>query len=155
MWGRKKTALQKNGMKTETSFKYPEVVYNHYRYRDCINNHNSQRMHPISMEETWMTTQWPNWVFWVLLVVTMVNMQNAANYFANTIKMDSLSATSHCTTAHIQQTSVHRNDTNKAQKSSSQLSTASSWSQSSKKIYSRVTGHPVRPKYGKWKCTRL
>ena len=71
-----------NGQKQEKTFKYPEVVYNHYRYRDCIDNHNSQRMHPLSMEETWMTTCWPNCEFCFLLAVTMVNIQNAANYFA-------------------------------------------------------------------------
>ena len=46
------------------TFKYPEVVPNHYQYRDdVIDNHNSQWMHPISMEETWMTTHWSNRVF--------------------------------------------------------------------------------------------
>ena len=37
-------------------FIYPEVAYNHYNYRDMIDNHNSNRMHPISMEETWIVT---------------------------------------------------------------------------------------------------
>ena len=36
--------------------------------------------------------RWPNQVFCFLLAVTMVNVQNAANYFANTVKMDSLLA---------------------------------------------------------------
>ena len=53
-------------------FVYPEVVHNHYCYRDVIYNHNSMRMHPISMEETWMTTQWPNRFFCFLLAVTIV-----------------------------------------------------------------------------------
>ena len=39
-----------------------------------------------------MMTHWPNRVFCFLLAVTMVNVQNAANYFAKTPKMDSLSA---------------------------------------------------------------
>ena len=38
-------------------FKYPEVVYTHYQYRDVIDNNNSMRMSPISMEETWMTSR--------------------------------------------------------------------------------------------------
>ena len=76
----------------EKTFKYPEVVYNHYKYRDCIDNHNSQHMHPISLEEMWITEHWPNRAFCFLLAVTTVNVQNAANYFANTATIDSLSA---------------------------------------------------------------
>ena len=49
--------------KKATSFIYTEVLHNHYAYWDMIDNHNSQQMHPISMEETWMTTHWPNHVF--------------------------------------------------------------------------------------------
>ena len=41
-----------NGVKCVLTFQYPEVVHNHYKYRDVIDN---LRMHPISMEETWMT----------------------------------------------------------------------------------------------------
>ena len=88
----KKQHFKVNGQKQEKTFKCPEVVYNHYKYRDCIDNHNSQRMHPLSMEETWMTTRWPNRVFCFLVAVTMVNMQNAANYFVKTPKLDSLLA---------------------------------------------------------------
>ena len=44
------------------------------------------------MEETWMTTHWPNYVFCFLVAVTMVNVQNAANYFVKTPKLDSLLA---------------------------------------------------------------
>ena len=88
----KKRHFKVNGQKQEKMFKYPEVVYNHYKYRDCIDNHNSQRMHPLSMEETWMTMHWPNRVFCFLVAVTIVNVQNAANYFVKTSKLDSLSA---------------------------------------------------------------
>ena len=51
------------GTKQVITFKYPEVVHNHYWYRDVIDNHNLQQMHPVSMEETWMTTRWSNRVF--------------------------------------------------------------------------------------------
>ena len=81
-----------NGSRQVHSFRYPEVVHNHYQYRDVIDNHNSQRMHPISMEETWMTTRWPNRVFCFLLAVTMVNVQNAGVYYCNLPKVDSLTA---------------------------------------------------------------
>ena len=71
---------------------YSEVVHNHYTYMDVIDNHNSQCMHSISMEETWMTAHWPNHVFCFLLAVTMVNVQNAGVYFYHLRKVDSLFA---------------------------------------------------------------
>ena len=78
--------------KKVTSFVYPKVVHNHYTYRDMIDNHKSQRMHPISMEETWMTTHWPNHIFCFLLAVTVVNVQNAEVYFCGLPKVDMLKA---------------------------------------------------------------
>ena len=86
----KKRHYMVNGVKHVTTFRYPEVVYNHYRYHDVIDNHNSFRMHPLSMEETWMTMHWPNRVFCFLLAIAMVNVQNAATYFLNKPKMESL-----------------------------------------------------------------
>ena len=86
----KKQHYLENGVKHVKTFQYPEVVHNHYKYRDVIDNHNGLRMHPISMEETRMTMQLPNRVFCFLLAVTMVNVQNAATYFLNKPKIDSL-----------------------------------------------------------------
>ena len=82
-----------NNKKTTTTFKYPEVVSNHYRYRDMIDNHNGMRMHPIALEETWITLHWPNRVFSFLLVVTVVNVQNTATYFFNKEKINTLTET--------------------------------------------------------------
>ena len=67
----KKRHWMEGGTKHVTTFCYPEVVHNHYAFRDMIDNHNSQRMHPISLEETWMTTRWPNRVFCFLLAVSV------------------------------------------------------------------------------------
>ena len=86
----KKRHYTENGMKKVTEFKYPEVVFNHYHYRGMIDNHNSLRKHPISLEETWMTTRWPNCVFSFILAVSIVNIQNAASYFLNKAKVDAL-----------------------------------------------------------------
>ena len=55
-----------------------------------IDNHNLLQMHPISMEETWMTMHWANCIFCFLLAVTVMNIQNAACYFLNKSKMDAL-----------------------------------------------------------------
>ena len=90
----KKRHYLENGVKRVKTFQYPEVVHNHYKYRDVIDNHISFRMHPISMEETWMTMRWPNRVFCFLLAVTMVIVQNAATYFLNKPKIDSLQSRS-------------------------------------------------------------
>ena len=48
------------GVKKVVEFQYPEIVHNHYKFCDMIDNHNSFQMHPISMEETWMTMRWAN-----------------------------------------------------------------------------------------------
>ena len=69
------------GVHQVVQFFYTKVAHNHYAYRDVIDNDNSQCMHPISMEETWMTACWQNRVFCFLLVVTMVNIPNAGVYF--------------------------------------------------------------------------
>ena len=79
-----------NRVKHVTTFRYPEVVLNHYCYWDVIDNHNSYRMHPLSVEETWITMHWPNRVFCFLLVIAMVNVQNVVTYFLNKPKMESL-----------------------------------------------------------------
>ena len=86
----KKRHYLENSVKRVKTFQYPEVVHNHYKYRDVIDNHNSCRMHPISMEETWMTMRWPNRVLCFLLAITMVNVQNVGTYFLNKPKIDSL-----------------------------------------------------------------
>ena len=57
-----------------------------------IDNHNSQQMHPISIEETWMTAHWPNRVFGFLLAITVVNVQNAGAYFCGMAKIDAIRA---------------------------------------------------------------
>ena len=49
-------------------------------------------MHPISIEETWTTTHWPNRVFGFLLAITVVNVQNAGVYFCGMVKIDAIGA---------------------------------------------------------------
>lgn len=58
--------------------KYPEVIHNHYTYRDAVDANNSARMDPIALEETMKTTRWPNRVFQFLLAVSEVNAKLAA-----------------------------------------------------------------------------
>ena len=49
----KKQHFTVDRVKKVAEFNYPEIINNHYKFRDMINNHNSFCMHPISMEETW------------------------------------------------------------------------------------------------------
>ena len=49
-------------------FKYPEVVADHYRYRETVENHNDLRHYEgtksqIGLESSWGTTWWPIRVF--------------------------------------------------------------------------------------------
>ena len=61
----------------QLTFKYPEVVYNHYQYRDSVDNHNASRMYPIALEEQWKTTRWPLRVFQFFFAVTEQNIRLA------------------------------------------------------------------------------
>lgn len=72
--GEDKVRIYDEGNTTvEKNIKYPELIYNHFSYRDAVDSHNSSRMFPIAMEETWKTTRWPLRVFCFLLAVTEVN----------------------------------------------------------------------------------
>ena len=79
-----------DGIKKGVEFQYPGIVHNHYKICDMIDNHNSFWIHPISIEETWMTVRWANHMFCFLLTITIVNKQNAAVYFLNKPKLDAL-----------------------------------------------------------------
>jgi hypothetical protein len=63
------------------TFKYPEVIHNHYQYRDAVDSHNARRMAPIAMEETWNTGRWPIRVFTYLLSTSEVNANLGESQF--------------------------------------------------------------------------
>ena len=65
-------------------FKYPEVVYNHYKYRHMVDDCNARRQSPISLEESWSTRRWANRVFAFILGVSEVNAMLAEAYFSDT-----------------------------------------------------------------------
>jgi Transposase IS4 len=65
------------GTKKIKTFQYPEVIRNHYEYRDAVDAHNSSRMYPIALEETCKTHRWPMRVFQFLLAITEVNCRLA------------------------------------------------------------------------------
>ena len=63
-------------------FKYKEPFSNHFNYRHAVDDHNNLRHLTPSLEETWVTHQWPIRVFSFLLAVTEVNIYKAFSYFA-------------------------------------------------------------------------
>ena len=63
------------------SFRYPEVVHNHFLYRHAVDDHNGKWHSPISLEVVWATKRWPNRVFAFLMSITVVNCYLAESYF--------------------------------------------------------------------------
>ena len=68
------------------TFKYTEVIANHYNYRGAVDEHNAYRhgcgkKHGLSLVETWKTTRWANRVFAFILAVSEVYAYLAMRYF--------------------------------------------------------------------------
>ena len=59
-------------MKSVT-FKYPEVIHNHFMFRHAVDDHNGNGHSPISLKVVWATKRWANRVFAFLLSITEVN----------------------------------------------------------------------------------
>jgi hypothetical protein len=74
------------GQTVRISFKYQEVIGNHYRYRGAVDEHNSKRHDGgggagISLEKSWKTSRWENRVFAFVLAICEVNAYLARIYF--------------------------------------------------------------------------
>ena len=74
---------KENGVKKSTTFRYPEVVDNHFKYRHYVDDHNGKRHSPISMEVVLATKCWPNRVFAFLLSISEVNCWLAETQFTS------------------------------------------------------------------------
>ena len=70
-------------VKKSKTFQYPEVIFNHYQYRDAVDDNNGARMYPIALEKTWKTTRWPCRIFTFLFATTEVNCCKAYQYIYN------------------------------------------------------------------------
>ena len=62
-----------NENRNEADFFYPEVVSNHYKCRDSVENHNTQQMFPIALEEVMKTSRWALRILQFVLAITEVN----------------------------------------------------------------------------------
>ena len=71
------------------TFVYPEVVHNHFQNHHAIDDHNTKRHSPISIEVMWAMKHWPNHVFAFLLSITEVNCFLAESCFTSR-KSDSM-----------------------------------------------------------------
>ena len=67
-WDWKEGAMTKSA-----SFKYPEVIHNHFMFQHAVDDHNGKQHSPISLEVVWATKRWVNRVFAFLLSITEVN----------------------------------------------------------------------------------
>ena len=79
--------VDKNGMKQQKTFHYPEVVGNHFLHWHSIDDHNNKQHSPISLEVVWAMKYWPNCVFAFLLSITKVNVNLAVTYFSGQQQM--------------------------------------------------------------------
>ena len=71
-------------------FKYTEIFYNHFTYRHAVDDHNSNRHQPISIEVIWATHRWANRVFAFLFAVSEVNTKLGCEYFCGYEKLPML-----------------------------------------------------------------
>ena len=72
-----------NSIMKSTTFQYPEVEDNHFKYRHYVDDHNGKRHSPISMEVVWATKHWPIRVFAFLLSISEVNCSLAETQFTS------------------------------------------------------------------------
>ena len=71
----------KEKKQVSTSFYYPEIMSNHYKFRHAVDDHNAKRHSPICLEYVWATKYWPHRPFSFLLAVTEVNVNLAEAHF--------------------------------------------------------------------------
>ena len=62
-------------------FHYPEVIYNHFKFRHTVDDHNGKRHSPICLEYVWATKRWAHRPFSFLLAISEVNTNLAEAFF--------------------------------------------------------------------------
>ena len=70
-------------MRKLTTFRYPEVIHNHFTFQHAVDDHNGKRDSPISLEVVWATKRWLNRVFTFLLSITEVNCFLVESHFTS------------------------------------------------------------------------
>ena len=71
------------GVMMTKTFKYPEVVHNHFQNCHSVNDHNAKRRSPITIEVVWATKWWPKYVFAFLFAIEEVNCFLSESHFTS------------------------------------------------------------------------
>ena len=79
----KRTYKGKEGQDITTTFNYPIPFDDYYKYRHMVDNHNSNRHYPISVEESLGSRRWAIRQFSFLLGLTEVNVKLAMHGRSN------------------------------------------------------------------------
>ena len=74
---------KEGGVMMTKTFKYPEVVHNHFQNCHSVDDDNAKRHSPISIEVVWATKQWPNHVFAFHFAITEVNCFLSESHFTS------------------------------------------------------------------------
>ena len=65
---------ESDGTIKKKTFKYPEVVDNHFLYHHSVDYHNLRPHSPMSFEEVWGTKRWANRIFAFLVNVLLASV---------------------------------------------------------------------------------
>ena len=76
-----RSVTRRNGQRKNVSFNYTEPLYNHFKYRHQVDNHNNLRHSPLSFEESINTKDWKLRVFTFVMALIEVNVGLAVAYF--------------------------------------------------------------------------
>jgi hypothetical protein len=63
------------------NFYYPEVIYNNFKFRHSVDDHNGKRYFPICLEYVWATKRWAHRPFSFLFAISAVNTNLAKAHF--------------------------------------------------------------------------
>jgi hypothetical protein len=63
-----------DGTMRRKTFKYTEVIFNHFENRHSVDDHNAKRHQPISLEQTWATKNWADRQFAFFLLAGTLPM---------------------------------------------------------------------------------
>ncbi len=83
-----RSVTRRSGIRENASVKYTEQIFNHFKFRRQVDNHNNNGHSLISLEESINTKDWKIRVFTYILAVIEVNARLAYKVFT---KSDSLS----------------------------------------------------------------
>jgi hypothetical protein len=76
-----RSVTRQSGIRENVNFNYTEPIFNHFKFRHQVDDHNNNRHSPISVEESVNTKDWRIRVFTFILAVVEVNAQTGLSIF--------------------------------------------------------------------------